>query len=343
MTPTPRSSFAHATLLRRNFRNVLVGAVILPLPIAIFAACSAGAGIAATDLANGGSGDAETCRALSIPDAGACATFEVTVTKACELDASSFSLPSDQCAELCGRATFCNVVSGEAQRVRCGSGCPVDGRRYDRLDDRGAPSAETVGAYLARMAFFEAASVDAFACLAAELAAHGAPASLVRSCRRARLDEIRHAQMAEAIAQRHGASVDRTPPAPSEAAPRSLEAIAIENAIEGCVRETFGVVVGMWQAEHAPSADMRAFFSALVDDELRHAALSARIDAWLLSRLSPAARARVEAARSTALDALGESLVASEPLEGLGLPSRAQAAALFAAFRASLACAARAA
>jgi hypothetical protein len=327
----PPSSFRHASSVRRRFQKILLGAALVPIPFGVLVACSAGAGVAATDLANPESETgSDTCRAVFIPDAGACQDYVVSVTAACELDSSSFFLESKLCQAVCGRATTCRPYSANgARQVICNDGCPVDGRRYDLLDDRDAPIADTVGGYLARMAFFEAASVDAFACLARDLSTHGAPTSLIRSCRRAQQDEVRHARMAKTIAERHGGIVDRSPPSPASIASRSLESIAIENAVEGCVRETFGVLVGMWQSTHAPTKQLRAFFAALTHDELRHAALSARIDAWLLARLDASARARVESAREAAIAALGESLFEGEPLRGLGLPSCDEARAMF--------------
>ena len=139
----------------------------------------------------------------------------------------------------------------------------MDGRRYFALDDTHAPVATDVGSYLARMAFFEAASVDAFAHLGGALHEHGAPAALSRSCDRARLDEIRHARMAARLARRHGAEVAAAPPAgTTRRSGSSLEELAIENAVEGCTRETVDVLLGMFQAEHAPTPGLRSFESS---------------------------------------------------------------------------------
>lgn len=48
------------------------------------------------------------------------------------------------------------------------------------------------------------------------------------------------------LAARYGATAPR--PRVERAPVRSLEDIAVENAVEGCVRETFGALVGAWQA-----------------------------------------------------------------------------------------------
>jgi hypothetical protein len=206
-------------------------------------------------------------------------------------------------------------------------------RRYTNLDEGTAPAGDDIGSYLARLAFYEAASVDAFTLLARELGAHGAPDVLVRSCKTARRDESRHVRMATKLARRHGAVIV-TPPALLDAPARALEEIAIENAVEGCVREAFSVTIATWQAEHAPTTGLRAFFASLAEDEARHATLSAGIDAWLRSRLSVTAARRVDVARNRGIAALQASL-ASEPIAGLGLPSASQAHALFATWLAT--------
>lgn len=206
-------------------------------------------------------------------------------------------------------------------------------RRHANLDESAAPAGDDVGAYLARVAFYEAGSADAFTLLARELASHGAPDLLVRACKTAQRDENRHVRMATKLARRHGAVIV-APPALADAPPRALEDIAIENVVEGRVREAFSAAVAKWQGEHAPTTGLRAFFAALADDEARHAALSADIDAWLRSRLTVTARRRVDVARNRGVAAVQASL-ASEPVGGVGLPSMAQAQALFATWLAT--------
>ena len=52
---------------------------------------------------------------------------------------------------------------------------------------------------------------------------------------------------------------------------RELEAIAIENAVEGCVRESFGALLATWQAKTAGDARVRAAMKRIARDETRHA------------------------------------------------------------------------
>jgi hypothetical protein len=113
-----------------------------------------------------------------------------------------------------------------------------------------------------------------------------------------------------------------------EATPiRDLEAIAVENAVEGCVREAFGALVASWQAVAAVDPLVRATMARIARDETRHAALALQIAGWLRGRLDTAARVRVEQARRAALADLA-SAVREPPLSlraPLGLPTRAQA------------------
>jgi hypothetical protein len=115
--------------------------------------------------------------------------------------------------------------------------CVVDGRRPSGLAPMAPPSArDRAGAWLAKAAWLEAASIFAFVELGRELEDRGAPAALARAALAAANDEIRHTQLMTRLAQRYGAA----PPEPvvQPMAARSLEAMAIENAVEGCVRET---------------------------------------------------------------------------------------------------------
>jgi hypothetical protein len=124
------------------------------------------------------------------------------------------------------------------------------GRRPAGLLVAQAPVREGLGALFARIARLEAASVPAFERLEEELRAFGAPAALLAGCRRAARDEIRHARTMTALARRHGAEPEV--PVLSAIAPRDLETIARENAVEGCVRETYGALVATHQAMNAP-------------------------------------------------------------------------------------------
>lgn len=183
-------------------------------------------------------------------------------------------------------------------------------------------SKNALGEHLAACAHLEAASVHAFVRLADELCGHGAPRELVERALSAAEDETRHARVVSALARYHHGEL--TTPEVKPLAARALEEIARENAVEGCVRETFGALVGAHQAARAADPYLRDALITIAVDEARHAALSHDVDAWLMSRLSEAAQRRVRQAQRRAID---ELFVASahepEPLlqHAAGLPS----------------------
>lgn len=207
-----------------------------------------------------------------------------------------------------------------------GPGCPAEGRRPAGLvTPRGLVASNAVGAWLAQAAWLEAASIPAFVYLARELDACGAPRGLARAALAAARDEIRHAQVMSLLARRFGA----TPPIADvpQPKPRSLEEMAIENAVEGCVRETWGALVAMWQANRARDAELRSVFAAISVDEARHAALAWQIDQWIRTRLDAPAHARIDAARQAAIRELFDG-GDSEALAILGLPHGLEATRL---------------
>jgi len=194
------------------------------------------------------------------------------------------------------------------------------GRRPAGLLESDPARGPLLGAHFAEMARLEAASVDAFRHLRRELIAHGAPRRLVRAAERAARDEIRHTRMTSALARRHGCAA--LAPVVEQRPVRDIEAIAVENAVEGCVREAFGALVATWQARAASVPVIRAAMARIARDETRHASLAFEVDAWLRRRLDAPARARVEEARRQALDELAtQSTDAPVELQApLGLP-----------------------
>jgi hypothetical protein len=190
----------------------------------------------------------------------------------------------------------CPSVSGSVS-ITCNS-APCLGRRTAGVDEPRAPDERSIGEYFATCAYFEAVSVHAFERLAAELAAHGAPARLVRAARRARRDEIRHARATRDIARRFG--VEPSSPAPRDLPVRSLFDVARENAVEGCVRETYGAALALVRAARAEDPQVRAAMRSIGRDECRHAQLGWRVEAWASTRLGRAERAAVRRARRIA-------------------------------------------
>jgi hypothetical protein len=175
----------------------------------------------------------------------------------------------------------------------------VCGRRPAGLAPTRAPAGRTdVGAWLARAATLEAASVPAFQRLARELAAHGAPARLIAAARGAAREEARHFALMRRLARAHGSEPRR--PRVRALPVRPLLALARENAREGCVRETFGAMVAAHQATHARDAAVRGAMAAIAVDEARHAQLAWEVDAWARATLPRDEARAVARARRTA-------------------------------------------
>jgi hypothetical protein len=237
------------------------------------------------------------------------------------------------CTAACGAGAWAScrpLDDSGGPLIDCQPDCTGTGRRPAGLPRAGALAGRGTprGVYFAEMTRLEAASVDAFRQLRLELAAHAAPRRLVRGAERAERDEKRHARMAASLARRFGSvpGVPRVTPAPA----RDLESVARENAVEGCVNEGFGALVATFQARTARDPVVRAVMARIARDETRHAELALAIDGWMVGRLAPAARGRVDQARRAALDALPTNR--HEPPAdlgtALGLPSRARARVL---------------
>ena len=133
--------------------------------------------------------------------------------------------------------------------------CTPSGRRTDGLAEPEVKD-HGPGALFAQVAHLEAASVHAFLRLERELRHHGAPASLIRAARQAARQEAQHARVTRRLARRFGGVVPRVRLVTGE--PRSLEAIAVENAVEGQVRERGGALLAHFQLRAAHHPEVRA-------------------------------------------------------------------------------------
>jgi hypothetical protein len=245
------------------------------------------------------------------------------------------------CAALCHESAGCQLVqNGAGNLVQCFTPCGT-GRRpagFAASARRRSPRTSSVVArWWAEVAALEEASVGAFRILRRELVAHQAPSPLVRAAERAAQDEVRHARATAIVARRHGVEPRRSRIVRRPVRP--LEAIATENAVEGCVRETFGALVALWQARSAADPRVRATMKRIAADEARHAELAWRVAQWLEPKLDAVARERVSRARTAAIAQL-RTEVQQEParalVESAGLPTAAAAISLLENARALL-------
>jgi hypothetical protein len=249
-----------------------------------------------------------------------------TCTAFCESPPDSLcSYPVEECSFVTldgGPGVSCTISS-------CGHQCT--GRRpASLLASSPSHAASPVGAYLADAARLEGASVVAFQVLANELRMLGAPEPMIRAARRSGLEEVRHTEITSAMARRYGAEPLR-PIVGAPPPPRSLETIAIENAVEGCARETYGAMVAWWQAHHAQDPLVATAMAEIAGDETRHAELAWEVAAWANSRLSTTARREVVSAHTRAIEDL--TIEVARPVDPdlaalAGLPEAETAAAL---------------
>lgn len=241
-----------------------------------------------------------------------------------------FGLDNDGFLEACksDRTRIGQIVCFKHVRSKdCGA---IEGRRPTGLHEIEAAPYVSVGQYFANAAHLEAAAVLAFERLEVELRANSAPRALLGRLRRATRDERRHVEITSALARRFGAEPIAAVADPMRA--RSLVDIALENVVEGVVRETYGATIALFRAARAQDLGVRAAAIEIAEDECRHAQLSWDLHAWLLARLDEKARAHVENARLAAIEALREELGAEpapELADLVGVPRPAEARRLF--------------
>ena len=261
-------------------------------------------------------------------------SVEVPCTRAVDPDAGedggadADASTEKPCVAMCNQArppgtqpiAFCSTTPPDASGViiancgGCGVGRPPRGFLAQMVF---APS--DAAERLAQMAQLEAASVDAFYALHADLARLGAPQRLLQAVLAAAKDEVRHARAVKRAAERLGACVPEV--ALPVARSRSLVELAIANAEEGCVNETFGAALAAMQAERAVDPRIRNMMRGIAKDELGHAALSWELAAWLDVQLDDSGRAAVARARRVAVQALDLGLASEgDGCALLGLP-----------------------
>lgn len=247
--------------------------------------------------------------------------------------------------EECGNGIYRDVAlvthDGEYQQLerrKVGDSQCVIGRKPVALREAEEPrSATAIGTFLAKAARLEAASVYAFRQLARELLALDAPESLVSATLSAMADELRHAREMTRVARAYGAEVQL--PEVAEVPLRTALEIALDNASEGCVRETFGALVATHQAASAKSRVVREAMVRIAQDETRHATLSWELARWLDTRIDGRERARVADTRRATASALARELdmgLTERECAELGYPTPTVASSLLEGLAAQL-------
>jgi hypothetical protein len=211
------------------------------------------------------------------------------------------------------------------------------GRRPEGVQLTRSCSGQQVGDYFAELAQLEEAAVSAFDVMRNELIAFDAPQELLRAAERAQDDERRHTQQMGDLARRYG--TEPAHPTIAEALPRRLFDFALENAVEGCVRETLGAVHARYQSLRAQDPEVRTTLSGIAEDETRHAELSWAIHAWVQTQLSEDEREALRRAQQDAIATLRREAHSAQPTavqQHAGSPDAVTALAMVDALEAQL-------
>ncbi len=293
-----------AGMLSKKVARVLKGALLLAAPGAVEAGCGCPTFVAVKVPANAKAQDTLAQQGPGAPlHDGECLTSCPPGVVSCWV-----GLDSDGNAELtCAYPGPPMVCLG------------VEGRRPQGLEAY-FPRAQDAQEHWRKALTMEAASVESFIRLARELEFHGAPPSLVRAARKAARDEQRHAAWCLSHLPA-GTTPSVTAPSGAQEVLRPLLDVALENAREGCVHETFSAVVSGAQAQRGPSA-LQHGLARLAAEEHQHACLAWRVHAWAMEHLDETQRAAVTAEMARGRVDLWAGLQGVVPgdIQALGVP-----------------------
>ena len=181
----------------------------------------------------------------------------------------------------------------------------------------------SMGSFFAQTAQLETASILAFLELARQLKERNAPADLIHRCLQAADDEVRHAKAFLSLADAFGEEI---PNVIREEATEDLFSIALHNAVEGCVFETWAALKAHYRSMHAQNPTLRKLYAMVATDETRHGQLAWDVHAWLMSKLTKTEQRRILLAQQEAFGRLKEmaSIESESSFWGSLHPSDAQ-------------------
>ena len=205
------------------------------------------------------------CGWIGVSDKGAWCLYPITV------------IPPDSPCDY-GRPL---VIDGAAQVAAL-----VTRRGWTAARDAGLAQDGARAETWARIGLAEHASVASFHRFALELMALGAPASLLGLAHAAARDEVRHAELAFALASDFaGVEVGPGPlPLRGLALAGDLVAFAVATARDGCIAETLSALQMAEARDRATDARERAVLQGIAADEARHAALAWQALRWAIDR-----------------------------------------------------------
>ena len=157
-----------------------------------------------------------------------------------------------------------------------------------RVDDLDGPTRRALAAWWLQDAQKEHGSVPAFARVAWQLAALGAPADLLEQSHRAALEEIEHTRICFALVAGYAGapcSVEAMPELQGNAlGDFSLETMATDSLIDGCLLEDLNADAAELALLRAADPAVRAALTAIAAEERSHGELAWNILAWCLER-----------------------------------------------------------
>jgi hypothetical protein len=214
----------------------------------------------------------------------------------CAVDSDCGSDPSDNCTAISG-TRVCKSTAGICGRPFIVNSQPRLAEVTARADWARAKTVPEVhnltisqrkrlAKAWAEIGLMEHASVAAFARFALQLLNLGAPAQLVQACNAALGDEIRHAQIAFALASAYRGE-------PVGPGPLRMDAVLGEHSLgeivslvlaEGCVGETVAALEASEALAHCQDETIAAVLADIAREESEHAALAWRFVSWALQR-----------------------------------------------------------
>ena len=213
----------------------------------------------------------------------------------------------------------------------------VPGRMPNGLALIESETQNALGNYFAHMAAMESAAMTAFDYLAQELEFYAAPHHLIQMAHEAINEEAEHAALARLLTEAYDGANYKIEIKPFQL--RSFFEIALENAVEGCVNETFAAALGYWQQEHAVLETFKQVIAHITEEESKHAALSWEIHEWAFPQLSINEQQQIRQAQLNAIERLEQTFMVEEESslrQALGMPDRDQVQALLKQLRTEL-------
>jgi peroxiredoxin family protein len=182
--------------------------------------------------------------------------------------------------------------------------CAVEGRVHGGIQKlTQSTGCSGLGRYFARAYHAEASAVEAFLELRKELSFHNAPTELIDRCFLAAKEEVVHAQMMAKLAELHQGQLPDL--SFGEFEPRTLLELALDNAVEGCIFETFSALKILRQAQKATDSVIAQTLNSIAKDECNHAELSWDIHRYLMTKLSNEEQTLVQKAQKEAVIKIG--------------------------------------